>query len=106
MYVMYVMRSQRPYVKGNPIYEACYRDGIRQYQDACGPPLVCKWRQMRGPGRWRPALHSPTIARWFDSPQLSDVMRFASAPLLLCAVGLVPGAMLVKHLQLDKTAQA
>ena len=37
---IYVMRCQRPYVNGNPIYEACYRDGIRQYQNACGPPLV------------------------------------------------------------------
>jgi len=82
---------------------------IVQFQDVHEDELdSCFWATLFTTGVAYVLLYAlaPTIARWFDSPQLSDVMRFASAPLLLCAVGLVPGAMLVKHLQLDKTAQA
>lgn len=52
------MREQWPYVKGNPLYEDAFRSGVRQYQNACGPPLVwqmvCDVRQ----GRWRRAAES------------------------------------------------
>jgi hypothetical protein len=82
---------------------------IVQFQDVHEDELdSCFWVTLFTTGIAYVLLYvlAPIIARWFDSPQLSDVMRFASAPLLFCAVGLVPGAMLVKHLQLDKTAQA
>src|SRR6478672_6714773 len=82
---------------------------IVQFQDVHEDELdSCFWVTLFTTGIAYVSLYAlaPTIARWFNSPQLSDVMRFASVPLLLCAVGLVPGAMLVKHLQLDKTAQA
>jgi teichuronic acid exporter len=82
---------------------------IVQFQDVQEDELdSCFWVTLCTTGIAYVSLYAlaPTIARWFDSPQLSDVMRVASAPLLLCAVGLVPGAMLLKNLQLDKTAQA
>ena len=68
----------------------------------------CFWLTLLTTGSAYVLLYAlaPTIASWFDSPQLSNVMRVSSAPLLLCAVGLVPGAMLTKQLQLDKGAQA
>ena len=49
---------------------------------------------------------APAIARWFDSPQLTEVLRVSSVTLLLFAFRLVPDAMLRKRLALDKIAQA
>jgi O-antigen/teichoic acid export membrane protein len=49
---------------------------------------------------------APAVARWFESPQLTDVLRVSSVTLLLFAFGLVPSAMLRKRLALDKIAQA
>lgn len=49
---------------------------------------------------------APTIARWFDSPQLTAALRVSSVTLLLFAFRLVPDAMLRKRLALDKIAQA
>jgi glycosyltransferase involved in cell wall biosynthesis len=67
-----VMREQWPYVKGNSVYEACYRSGIRQYQDACGPPLVWRMVDDARAGRWRLALRA-----------LSTVLRFYPKGLLM-----------------------
>jgi glycosyltransferase involved in cell wall biosynthesis len=53
-----VMRDQRPFVQNNPVYAEALLSGVRQYQRACGPPLV--WRMvgdLRG-GRYRAALTS------------------------------------------------
>jgi glycosyltransferase involved in cell wall biosynthesis len=61
-----VMRYQRPYVKGNPTYEECYQSGIRQYQDACGPPLIWKMVADARAGRWRSALKAlSTVVRFY-----------------------------------------
>ena len=82
---------------------------IVQFQDVQEDELEsCFWVTLFTTGIAYVSLYmfAPAIARWFNSPQLLDVMRVASAPLLLCALGLVPGAMLLKNLQLDKTAQA
>jgi teichuronic acid exporter len=82
---------------------------IVQFQDVQEDELdSCFWVTLFTTGVAYVLLYAlaPAIARWFDSPQLSDVMRVASAPLLLWAVGLVPGAMLTKQLQLGKGAQA
>jgi O-antigen/teichoic acid export membrane protein len=49
---------------------------------------------------------APAIAQWFDSPQLTNVLRVSSVTLLLFAFRLVPDAMLRKRLALDKIAQA
>ena len=63
---MLVMREQWPYVKGNPVYEACYRSGVRQYQDACGPPLVWQMVVDARAGRWRSALRALlTVLRFY-----------------------------------------
>jgi glycosyltransferase involved in cell wall biosynthesis len=67
-----VMRYQWPYVKGIPAYEECYRSGIRQYQDACGPPLVWQMVTDARAGRWRSALKA-----------LSTVLRFYPKGLLM-----------------------
>jgi len=50
------MREQWPYIKGNRVYEEAYRSGVRQYQEACGPPL--SWQMVRDAkqGRWRDAI--------------------------------------------------
>ena len=48
---------------------------------------------------------APVIARWFNSPDLTDVLRVSSATLLLFAFRLVPDAMIKKALRLDKIAQ-
>ncbi|MDQ6733564.1 MAG: lipopolysaccharide biosynthesis protein [Nitrospirota bacterium] len=49
---------------------------------------------------------APAIARWFESPQLTDVLRVSSVMLLVIAFRLVPDAMMKKRLQFDKIAQA
>jgi glycosyltransferase involved in cell wall biosynthesis len=51
-----VMRRQWPYVRGNPRYEDAYRSGVRQYQEACGPPLAWQMVHHAKAGRWRQAL--------------------------------------------------
>jgi glycosyltransferase involved in cell wall biosynthesis len=67
-----VMRYQWPHVKGIPMYEECYRSGIRQYQDACGPPLVWQMVADARAGRWKSALKA-----------LSTVLRFYPKGLLM-----------------------
>ena len=67
-----VMRYQWPYVRGNHTYEECYRNGIRQYQEACGPPLVWQLVMDVRAGRWRQALRA-----------LSTVLRFYPKGLLM-----------------------
>ena len=82
---------------------------IVQFQDVQEDEIEsCFWVTLFTTGIAYMSLYmfAPAIARWFNSPQLLDVMRVASAPLLLCTLGLVPGAMLLKNLQLDKMAQA
>ncbi|HKN86581.1 MAG TPA: lipopolysaccharide biosynthesis protein [Nitrospiraceae bacterium] len=49
---------------------------------------------------------APAIAHWFDSPQLTAVLRVSGVTLLLFAFRLVPDAMLRKRLALDRIAQA
>lgn len=61
-----VMQYQWPYVKGNPTYEECYRSGIRQYQDACGPPLAWQMVADVRAGRWKSALKALlTVVRFY-----------------------------------------
>lgn len=73
---IYVMRCQRPYVKGNPIYKACYRDGIRQYQNACGPPLVWQMVADARAGKWRSALKALlTVIRFYPKGLLKLIQH-------------------------------
>jgi len=55
------MRAQWPYVRGHPVYEKAFRAGVRQYQDACGPPLVWQMVSEARQGRWRRAAASLSI---------------------------------------------
>lgn len=48
---------------------------------------------------------APFIARWFNSPELTSVLRVSSVTLLLFACRLVPDAMLRRQLKFDKIAQ-
>ena len=81
---------------------------IVQFQDVQEDEIEsCFWVTLYYGHRIHVAVYvRPGHCRWFNSPQTLDVMRVASAPLLLCTLGLVPGAMLLKNLQLDKMAQA
>lgn len=52
------MREQRPYVEGHPVYEEAFRCGVRQYQEACGPPLLWQMVSDAKQGRWWQASRS------------------------------------------------
>jgi len=61
-----VMRDQWPFVKDNRVYSEAYRQGVRQYQDACGPPLVWQMVADARAGRIRNALAAlHTVVRYY-----------------------------------------
>lgn len=63
---MYVMRCQRPFIVGKAAYEEAYRIGVRQYQNACGPPLLWQMVQEMRAGRWRAAAETFWVLwRWY-----------------------------------------
>jgi glycosyltransferase involved in cell wall biosynthesis len=71
-----MMQYQRPYVHGNPTYEACYQSGIRQYQEACGPPLVWQMVADVRSGRWRLALKALwTVIRFYPKGLLRLIQQ-------------------------------
>lgn len=47
------MRAQWPHIKGNRVYEDAYQCGVRQYQQACGPPLIWQMVHDAKQRRWR-----------------------------------------------------
>lgn len=55
------MRGQIPYVKGNRVYEAALQSGVRQYQNACGPPLIWQMVRHAKQGQWRQAFKEFSI---------------------------------------------
>jgi O-antigen/teichoic acid export membrane protein len=82
---------------------------IVQFEDVQeGELQSCFWLTLLSTGVAYISLYAlaPSIAAWFDSAQLTDVMRVASATILLFAFRLVPDAMLRKRLELDKIAKA
>jgi teichuronic acid exporter len=82
---------------------------IIQFEDVQeGELQSCFWLTLITTGAAYLSLYglAPTIAGWFDSTQLTDVMRVTSATILLFAFRLVPDAMLRKRLELDKIAKA
>jgi O-antigen/teichoic acid export membrane protein len=82
---------------------------IVQFEDVQEGELhSCFWLTLMTTGVAYLSLYAlaPTIAGWFDSAQLTDVMRVTSATILLFAFRLVPDAMLRKRLELDKIAKA
>ena len=82
---------------------------IVQFEDVQDGELqTCFWLTLLTTGLAYLSLYAfaPDISRWFDSPQLSDVLRVSSATILLFAFRLIPDAMLRKRLALDKIAQA
>ncbi|MEP6886702.1 MAG: lipopolysaccharide biosynthesis protein [Nitrospirales bacterium] len=82
---------------------------IVQFEDVQeGELQSCFWLTLLTTGVAYLSLYAlaPTIAEWFDSAQLTDVMRVSSAALLLFAFRLVPDAMMRKRLELDKIAKA
>lgn len=50
------MREQLPYIKGNRVYKEAFQCGVRQYQHACGPPLIWQMVHDAKQGRWRRAV--------------------------------------------------
>ena len=82
---------------------------IVQFQDVQEEELsLCFWLTLLTTTLAYAVLYvsAPFIARWFESPQVSPVLRVASVPLLLFAFRLVPDALLRKRLELDKIAKA
>ena len=82
---------------------------IVQFEDVQeGELQSCFWLTLMTTGVAYLSLYAlaPTIAGWFESAQLAEVMRVTSATILLFAFRLVPDAMLRKRLELDKIAQA
>ncbi|WP_447977175.1 glycosyltransferase family 2 protein [Candidatus Nitrospira bockiana] len=78
-----VMRDQWPYVKGNPVYEAAYRSGVRQYQDACGPPLVWQMVADARAGRWGRAFRALWVLLRFYPQGLAGLLRHKLGRLLV-----------------------
>jgi glycosyltransferase involved in cell wall biosynthesis len=56
-----VLRSQRPYVEGDPEAEAAYRDGWRHWQELYGSRLAIEIREHAQAGDWAPALQKAAI---------------------------------------------
>ena len=82
---------------------------IVQFEDVQDGELQsCFWLTLMTTGVAYLSLYvlAPSIAGWFDSAQLTDVMRVTSLTILLFAFRLVPDAMLRKRLELDKIAKA
>jgi teichuronic acid exporter len=82
---------------------------IVQFEDVKEGELEsCFWLTLLSTGAAYLSLYAlaPTIAGWFESPQLAVVLRVTSVSLLLFAFRLVPDAMLRKRLELDKIAKA
>src|SRR5215475_13563402 len=82
---------------------------IIQFRDLEDRDLnACFWLTMGITGAGYLALYftAPTIAAWFSSPRLSDVLRVVGLTLPLTALRIVPDSLLRKRLELDKVAQA
>ena len=82
---------------------------IVQFEDVHEDELQsCFWLTLMTTGIAYLSLYAlaPSMAGWFESAQLTDVMRVTGATILLFAFRLVPEAMLRKHLELDKIAKA
>jgi len=69
-----VMRYQWPYVKGNAVYEACYKSGVRQYQKACGPPLVWQMVADVRARRWRQGMRKLSVLLRFYPEGLKELV--------------------------------
>lgn len=69
-----VMRYQWPYVKGNAMYEACYKSGVRQYQKACGPPLVWQMVADVRARQWRGAIKKLSVVLRFYPEGLKELV--------------------------------
>ena len=69
-----VMRYQWPYVKGNAVYEACYKSGVRQYQEACGPPLVWEMVAHVRARRWQQAIKKLSVLVRFYPEGLKELV--------------------------------
>jgi O-antigen/teichoic acid export membrane protein len=82
---------------------------IIQFRDVDERELnACFWLTLSVTSLGYCALYAaaPSIAAWFGSPRLSQVLRIAGLSLPLMAVRLVPDALLRKELKLDKIARA
>ena len=68
----------------------------------------CFWLSMAlaGAGYLSLAAASPSIAAWFATPRLSEVLRVGGLTLPLVALRLVPEGLLRKRMQIDKISQA
>lgn len=51
-------------------------------------------------------VSAPAIARWFESPQLTAVLRVSALTLPFAAIRVVPDSLLRKELALDKVSKA
>lgn len=69
------MREQLPYITGNTIYEEAYQSGIRQYQNACGQPLIWQMVDDARHGRWRAAAKALWIVVRLYPEGLRQLLR-------------------------------
>ena len=82
---------------------------IIQYRDLEDRDLnSCFWLTIgiAGIGYLGLFIAAPSIAAWFSSPMLSDVLRVVGLTLPLTALRIVPDSLLRKSLALDKVSQA
>lgn len=70
-----VMRDQWPFVRDNPVYAEACRQGIRQYRQACGPPLVWQMVADARAGRVREALAAFMIVLRYYPQGLALLLR-------------------------------
>jgi glycosyltransferase involved in cell wall biosynthesis len=77
-----VLRSQWPYVKGKPAYEEAYRQGIQQYQTACGPPLSWQTVEAVRRGDWRRMLGNLAVLVRYYPQGIVELARHKLARVL------------------------
>ncbi len=51
-----VLRAQRPFIKGNRLYESAYRTGVKYWQNCYGERLIAQVRRHARAGEWKEAL--------------------------------------------------
>lgn len=88
--------------------EAGLGAAIIQFRDLDEEDLnACFWLTMSvaGVGYLLLYMAAPAIARWFDSPALTPVLRVGGLTLPLLAVRVVPDSLLRKQIRLDRVSQ-
>lgn len=80
--MMETMRAQRPFIKGNAVYEKAYRCGIKHYQRAFGEPLL--WQMVSAVRRheWKTAFENfAVLLRYYPHGLIGLIQLKASRAL-------------------------